>query len=255
MSVSTLKVAASSMNNIQSGIDVVSNNIANVNTVGYKEGRANFQSLLGKAGGQYAFSGTAISSITPDLRQGPLKPTGVFTHLALKGNGFFTVQIPSGEVAYTRSGNFTLDSLGNMVDVNGNYVLSLGGGRIVMPNDIQSAEINGAGEIMIKRVGEDGFEFFDQIQLANFNNPQSLQMLDGNLYKESMASGPVQFSTAGEIGSATSGTQVVSGSLESSNVNLGTALVDLIALQRSYQAVSKVVNTTNDLLDTTLNLV
>lgn len=254
MSFSTLRLSGSSMRNVQESIDTISHNIANVNTDGYKKKNVYFESVVGRMASGVTYSGTAVDSVKTIFTQGAIKQTGSFTDMALKGQGFFTLQSASGNVVYSRSGHFSLDGQTNLVDPTGNFVLSTGGGKITLPSDVEAMQINSAGEILIKSAGSESFEFFDQIQLANFANPESLEFIGNNLYRESTNTGPVQYSTALGQGTATANTTIVSGSLESSNVNLGDALVELIGMQRSYQAVSKAVTTANDLLETTIRL-
>lgn len=254
MSISTIKFTGSSLKNIQVGLDVVSHNIANINTMGYKSKQANFQDLVSKAGGTTAFSGGHVSSIDTSFRQGMIKETGMFTDLALQGNGFFALQNGTGEIMYSRAGHFTLDGELNLVDPNGNYALSVGASRITLPSDLEEVTINKMGEIFIKRGGSAEFEYYDQIQLASFANPQGLEAVGSNLYKETVSSGLVQFSSAGGVGTATESTQVISGALEGSNVDMSTSIVEMMALQRSYQALSKATNTSNEVVQETLGL-
>ena len=115
-------------------------------------------------------------------------------------------------------------------------------------------QINSLGEIIVKRSGVEEFEFLDQIQLATFTNPNGLISVGQNLYKPSAEAGTVNFSAAGSSGTATQATKVIAGAIEGSNVNLSTSLVDLMAMQRSYQAVSRVTSTASDLLDITIGL-
>jgi flagellar hook protein FlgE len=254
MSISTIRFTGSSLENIQRGLDVVSNNIANINTMGYKKKQANFQDLVSKASGATTYSGSHVSSIDTDFNQGMIKETGMFTDLALKGNGFFALQNGTGEIFYSRAGHFTLDGELNLVDPNGNYALSVGASRVTLPSDLEAVTINALGEINVKRAGSTEFEYYDQIQLANFANPQGLESVGSNLYRETVSSGLVQFSTAGGVATATESTSIVSGALEASNVDMSTSIVEMMALQRSYQALSKATNTSNEVVQETLGL-
>ncbi len=254
MSLQAVQSAGSSMKNIQIGIDIVAHNVANVNTTAYKTKKVNFESVINGSGNRH-FSGTAVNSISSNFSQGRLKATSQATDLALQGRGFFTLQNSAGELIFTRAGHFKIDSLSTVVDPDGNYVLSVGGGRITLPKNAEAMEINAAGEIHILYPGQQEFQYFDQFQLASFVNPQSLENIGGNAYRESLNSGPAEFSNALASGTSTAETTVVSGTLESSNADLSIELTDMIAYQRSFQAVSKVATTANDLLDTTLNLI
>ncbi len=254
MAIDTLKSAGSSMKNIQFAIDAIAHNIANVNTTAFKENKVNFTSVVNKLSDTAKFSGTAIASINSDFTQGNLKNTGVFTNLGLQGNGFFTLQSTTGDVVFTRDGNFKIDGTSTLVDANGNYVLSSGGGTIILPTNTSSIEINPSGEIRYLPQGAAEYQLLAQLQLANFINPQSLEPIGNNQYRESLNSGAPEFSTALGIATGTAETAVVSGTLESSNADLSTNMVELIAYQRSYQSISKSVQTANELLETTLAL-
>lgn len=242
------------MRGIQSGIDVLAHNVANVNTQGYKEKTVGFSNIVSSLGGETMHSGSTVSSINTNFKQGSLKTSSSNTDMSLNGSGFFVVQNAAGDIFYTRSGNFSFDSQASLVDAHGNYVLSVGGGRITIPTDATGYETNGAGEIMLK-YGEGEYEYFDQLQLANFPNPAGLNSVGNNLYQESANSGSVEFGAAFEQGTSLAGTSVVAGTLEQSNVNMSDALINLIAMQRSYQAVSRTADTANGLVELTLSLV
>lgn len=242
------------MKNIQFALDAVAQNIANVNTTAYKESKVNFESVVNSLSDGAKFSGTAVSSINSNFTQGNLKSTGVYTDLGLQGNGFFTLQSTAGDVVFTRDGNFKIDGSSTLVDSNGNFVLSSGGGQIIIPTNTTSIEINPNGEIKYLPQGSDQYQLLTQLQLASFVNPQSLEAIGNNQYRESLNSGVPEFSTALGAGTGTAETSVVSGTLEASNADLSTNMVDLIAYQRSYQSISKAVETANELLQTTIAL-
>ena len=254
MSYASVKTAGSSMKNIQQAIDLVAHNISNVNTTGYKQRRVNFESVVSNHI-ETKYSGTSINSTSADFTQGRLRSTGIWTDVALQGKGFFVLQDPSGSLAYTRAGHFDVDSEGNLVTPNGFFVLSAGGSRIQIPLDVQSIEINSAGEINALENGGENFTLVDQIGVASFPNPKSLQSMGGTTFKETINSGNPEFSSALGTGTSTSATVMVSGSLEASNADLSGAFTEMISYQRSYQAVSKTADTANQLLETTLNLV
>ncbi len=256
MAIDSLKAAGSTLKNIQIAIDVVANNIANVSTQGYKEKTANFESVISSMAGQTTLSGAVVGSINTSFRQGALKATGSGLDLALSGPGFFAVQNGGGDVRYTRSGSFNFDAERNLVDPAGNYLMSVGASRITVPTDVTQVEITATGDIMVRRGdGVDAvFELLDQVQLANFANPAGLQNVGQNLYRESVNSGSVEFGTALGLGTSLGATSLVAGSLELSNVDVSTALVNLIALQRSYQALSKVADADNQITETTIGL-
>lgn len=255
MSISALKSSASTMRGMQDAIDVVAHNIANVNTTAYKEKQVQFASVVGRGDGiNPQYSGATIAAIRPNFNQGSLKSSNQITDLALTGNGFFTLQSTTGDVVYTRDGHFSFDGERSLVDANGNYVLSSGGSRIQLPITTETLEITAAGELKILESGDDSFQTLAQLQLASFANPQALEQIGNNQYRETLNSGSPQYSAAEELGSGTAATQVVSGALESSNADLSTNMVELIAYQRSYQSVSRVTQTANELLEATLAL-
>lgn len=254
MSFDSIKSASSSMKNIQIGIDTVSHNIANINTIGYKEKDVNFESVITNFG-EVRYSGTAIGSITTKWEQGKVKATGNYTDLMLSGNGFFNVLSPTGEILYTRAGNFSLDSDSNLVNAEGYYVLSSTGNKLNVPGEATQVEINRAGEIKVLMPNAKGFTTVDQIGLSNFANPQGLRSLGSNNYAESQNSGYAEYGTALGGGTPTQDTTIISGALESSNSNLSESLAEMITFQRSYQAVSKSLTTANDIVETTISLI
>ena len=242
------------MKNIQFAIDAVAHNIANVNTTAYKESKVNFASVVNSFSDNAKYSGTAVASINPNFNQGGLKSTGQYTDLSLRGNGFFTLQDTTGEVVFSRDGHFKVDAESTLVSADGNFVLSSGGGRIILPTNATSIEINASGEVKYLAEGADQYQLLTQLQLATFINPQGLEAIGGNQYRESLNSGVPEFTTALGTGTGAADTKIISGTLESSNADLSTNMVDLIAYQRSYQSVSKAVQTANDILETTLAL-
>ncbi len=256
MAIDSIKTAGSTLKSIQTAIDVVANNIANVNTQAFKEKNTSFESVISSMGGHTALSGSTVSAINTNFRQGPMRATSSPLDLGLNGAGFFVVQDASGTVSYTRSGNFSIDADRNLVSPSGHFVMSIGAGRITLPDDATQYQVTEAGEIMVKRgaTPEAAFEFLDQLQLANFANPNGLENMGQNLYKESVNSGQVEFGTAFGAGTSLASTSVVAGSLEASNVDLSNSLVNLIALQRSYQALSKVTDADNQIAETTIAL-
>lgn len=242
------------MSNIQEAINVVSHNIANVNTTAYKQKNVTFEGVVNSHSSSYKYSGVTLSSTNANFAQGRLKETGEYSDLMLQGNGFFTLQSSTGDVVYTRDGHFSFDSTNTMVNPNGDYVLSTGGGKIILPPNLQSVEINAAGEVKILPEGQTEYQLLAQLQLAGFTNPKSLESIGHNQYRETVNSGTPEFGTALGTGTALAETNVVSGALEMSNAELSTNMVDLIGYQRSYQAASKAVQTASEILETTLAL-
>lgn len=253
MSLDSVKTAGSSMKGIQQAIDVIAHNIANVNTTGFKQNRVNFESVVTNYIGT-KFSGATINSTSSDFSQGRLKSTGQWTDTALQGNGFFVLQDPTGSLVYSRAGHFNLDKEGSLVTPDGYFVLSAGGSRIQVPTDAQSIEINSAGEIKALLNGAQEFSLVDQLGVAAFTNPKSLQSIGNTNFQETVNSGNPEFSSALGVGTSTASTLMVSGALETSNADLSGAFTEMISYQRSYQAVSKTAETANQILETTLNL-
>jgi flagellar basal body rod protein FlgG len=253
MSFSTLQASGSTLKNIQQAIDVTAHNIANVNTTAYKSQRVNFEAVT-SMGIEKNYSGASVNSVSSNVSQGPLKITNSITDLMLQGDGFFSVQNPDGQVVYTRDGHFIVDGMRDLVTADGAYVLSAGGGKINIPLDARNLEVNPSGEIRAKLTGSEVMVVIDQIQLATFANPQGLESIGSNCYKDSANSGSPEFATALAEGTGSASTSIRSGALEGSNTDLSTSFVDLMAFQRSYQAVSRATTTANDILETTLNI-
>jgi flagellar basal body rod protein FlgG len=253
MSFSSLQASGSTLKNIQQALDVTAHNIANVSTTAYKSKRVNFEAVT-IPGLETNFSGASVNAITTNFTQGRNQPTNMVTDLALQGEGFFTVQNADGEVVFTRDGHFKIDGMSDLVTADGSYVLSAGGGKINIPIEATALEINAFGEIRAQLPGSEQMVFIDQLQVATFINPQGLESIGSNFYKESVNSGTPEFSTAMAQGTGTAGTAIQSGFLEGSNADLSAAFVDLMAYQRSYQAVSRAATTANDILETTLNI-
>lgn len=255
MSFHTLKTSGSSLKNIQFGIDAVSHNIANINTTGFKKQQVNYEAVVNSSNrlGE-GLSGTALNATTTVFSQGSLKSTGNYTDLAIQGEGFYSLQNSAGEIVYSRAGHFITDSNGTMVDPSGNFLMSINGDRISIPANAHEVQISVNGEVNVAYDDITGFQPYDQIQLATFINPTGLEHIGGNNYRESVASGSPNFSTAGQTGSQTSLTGIVSGALEFSNTNLSESLTDLMAYQRSYQAISRTSTTADEILQTTINL-
>ena len=251
-----LYTAATGMNSMQHQIDVTSNNIANVNTTGFKQDRAEFQDLMYEtlnytAGRTSQVSlnptgidvglGVRISGIQKNFTEGDLKLTSNPLDLAIQGKGFFQITLPSGETAYTRNGAFKLDPDGNIVNGNG-YLLSP---QITIPAGAKDISIGKDGGISVKDANGDIIDE-QQIQIADFINPAGLIPLGDSLFMQSDASGDALEGNPNEeqFGS------IQQGMIELSNVKLVNEMVDLITAQRAYEANSKAITTTDSMLDT-----
>jgi flagellar basal-body rod protein FlgG len=252
-----LYTAATGMNSMQHQIDVTSNNIANVNTTGFKQDRAEFQDLmyetLNYTAGQTSQTtinptgidvglGVKISGIQKNFNEGDLKPTSNTFDLAIEGKGFFQITLPSGETAFTRNGSFKLNSEGSIVNGNG-YLLSP---EIVVPDNVVDVSIAKDGIVTAKDAQTGDTVNLGQITIADFVNPAGLIPLGESLFMQSDASGDV---LEGNPSTEQFGS-IQQGMIELSNVRLVNEMVDLITAQRAYEANSKAITTTDSMLDT-----
>lgn len=251
-----LYTAATGMNSMQYQIDVTSNNIANVNTTGFKQDRAEFQDLmyetLNYTAGQTSLTttnptgidvglGVKVSGIQKNFNEGDLKLTSNTLDVAISGKGFFQIILPNGETAYTRNGAFKLNSEGTIVNSNG-YELSP---QIVIPDNVKSVSIGKDGVVTSKDPITSATINLGQITIADFINPSGLTPLGNSLFLESDASGGA---VVGNPDSAQFG-KLSQGMIESSNVKLVNEMVDLISAQRAYEANSKAITTADSMLE------
>ncbi|RXJ87910.1 flagellar basal-body rod protein FlgG [Arcobacter sp. CECT 8985] len=250
-----LYTAATGMNAQQNQIDVTSNNISNVNTMGFKKDRAEFQDLmyerLNYTAGQTSETtrnptgidvgmGVKISGIQKSFLQGDLKETGDTFDLAIEGKGFFRITLPDGQTAYTRNGAFKLDDEGAIVNSAG-YRLDP---EIIIPDNVKDVTIAKDGTVTATDVNDATVEL-GQITLSTFVNPAGLSPQGDSLFKETDASGaPIEGNPSEDnFGSLRQGI------VELSNVKLVNEMVDLITAQRAYEANSKAISTTDQMLD------
>ncbi len=256
-----LYTAATGMMAQQLQIDTTSNNIANVNTIGYKKQRAEFADLMyqtteypGTATSLTTSSPTGIeiglgvrpSAITKEFTQGNFKKTGNNLDMAITGNGFFQVELPDGTTAYTRNGAFKLDANGDIVNSDGYKLIP----QIVVPADTTSISIGTDGTVSVLQAGQTQMSQIGQIQLANFINPAGLHSLGSNNYLNTSASGDAIVGTPGLNGIG----EIREGFVELSNVQLVEEMTDLITGQRAYEANSKAITTADQMLQTVNNL-
>lgn len=252
-----LYTAATGMNSMQHQIDVTSNNIANVNTNGFKQDRAEFQDLmyetLNYTAGQTSQTtinptgidvglGVRISGVQKNFNEGDLKLTSNTLDIAIEGKGFFQITLPNGETAYTRNGAFKLNPEGSIVNSNG-YTLNP---EIVVPTNVKNLTIAKDGVVTATDSQSNTVVNLGQITIADFINPAGLTPLGDSLFLESAASGTVQVAnpTTEQFG------QLRQGMIELSNIKLVNEMVDLITAQRAYEANSKAITTTDSMLDT-----
>ena len=254
-----LSTAATGMAAQQLNVEVISNNIANMNTVGFKRQRAEFQDLLyqdvERAGAQSSGSGTVVptgiqigsgvraGSVYRITLQGSLVQTGNKLDLAISGRGYLQVLLPSGETAYTRAGNLSLNQDGQLVTAQGYLVQP----QITIPQGATDITISPVGQVQVSQSGSTTPTVVGQIQLATFTNEAGLEATGDNLYMESGASGAA---VTGDPGSTGIGT-VMQGYTEASNVDAVTEITSLISAQRAYEMNSKVISTTDQMLATT----
>ncbi|MEJ2646178.1 MAG: flagellar basal-body rod protein FlgG [Gammaproteobacteria bacterium] len=250
-----LWVAKTGLDAQQTQMAVISNNLANVNTTGYKSSRASFESLLyqnaRQVGAQSSQNtqlptglelGTGVRTVGTEklFTQGNLVQTGNSLDVAIQGRGFFQVLKPDGTLAYSRDGSFKLDNTGQLVTNNG-YVVQP---AITIPSGAQSITIGTDGVVTAKLPGSSTPTQIGTLQLADFVNPGGLQPVGQNLYEETASSGAPSTGNPGLNGLGT----VVQGSLETSNVNVVSQLVDMIETQRAYEMNSKAISTTDQMM-------
>ncbi len=254
--------AASGMNAQQMNVDNIAHNLANANTVGFKMRRTQFQDLLyqtfvqpGSAAGSQTVVptglqlglGTRPSSNEVILTQGNFSTTNNPLDMVVQGKGFFQVRRPSGEIAYTRAGNFHLDRDGNVVTSDGDPLEP----QITLPPEAQSISIAGDGTVSFIQPGQSAAQIAGQIQLANFPNPAGLTNLGRNLYSPTDASGEP---TVGIPGGQEGLGALLQGYVEQSNVSVVEEFINLIVSQRAYEANSKVVRAADEMYEQVNNL-
>ncbi|MHB0887433.1 MAG: flagellar basal-body rod protein FlgG [Acidithiobacillus sp.] len=251
----SLFVAATGLEAEQTKMDVIANNLANVNTTGFKQSRAVFQDLLyqnlRQPGAQSSQTtqypsglqlGTGVRPVATErlMTQGNLTQTGNSLDVAVNGQGFFQVMQPNGTIAYSRDGTFQLNNQGQVVTSNG-YLLQP---PITVPPNAQTITIGSDGTVSVVLPNQAQPQQVGTIQLANFINPTGLQSIGDNLYLQTGSSGAPQTGqpTLNGLGA------VQQGYLESSNVNVVSELVDMISTQRAYEINSKAVSASDSML-------
>jgi flagellar basal-body rod protein FlgG len=250
-----LWVAKTGLDAQQTEMAVISNNLANVNTDGFKKSRAVFQDLLyqnvqqvGSATTQNTQApsgielGTGVNLVATEkvYSQGDINQTGNTFDLALNGSGFFQVLMPDGSMAYTRDGSFQLSNTGQLVTASGYPVQP----AITIPQGAQSVTIGTDGTVQVQLAGQSAPSTVGTVQLANFVNPAGLQPNGDNLLLASAASGTAQTGTPGVSGLGT----LQQGAVEASNVNVVEEMVDMIETQRAYEMNTKAIETNDQML-------
>ncbi|MET4570866.1 flagellar basal-body rod protein FlgG [Rhodanobacter soli] len=252
---SSLWVAKTGLDAQQTRMDVISNNLANANTTGYKSARASFQDLvyqnLRQPGGQTTEqtqapsglmlgTGVRVAGSEKLFTQGNIEQTGNSLDVAVQGRGFLQVTMPDGTIAYTRDGSLHMDQNGQIVTANG-YAVDP---AVSIPANAQSVTIGSDGTISVSLPGQAATQQIGTVQLADFINPAGLQPNGDNLYLETASSGSPQIGQPGLNGLGT----LAQGALESSNVNVVEQMVDMIETQRTYEMNSKAVSAADSML-------
>lgn len=252
---SALWVAKTGLDAQQLRMNVVANNLANVNTTGFKRGDAAFEDLIyqnvRQVGAQQTQDtqlpsglslGTGVRPVATekDFAQGNISVTENPLDVAIDGRGFLQILQPDGSLAYTRDGSFQINATGQLVTSSGAPVQP----AITIPNNTQSISISPEGAVSVLLPGAAAPTQVGTLQLADFINPVGLQPIGGNLFRESAASGTPQVSNPGGNGLG----NLIQGSLETSNVNVVEELVSMIETQRAYEINSKAVSTSDEML-------
>ncbi|MCG8673638.1 MAG: flagellar basal-body rod protein FlgG [Pseudomonadales bacterium] len=251
-------IAATGMQAEQTQIDAISNNLANINTTGYKKSKVSFEDLVYQQVNNVQFPidsaqqmmlsglGTSVSGISKDFSAGDLKATQNQLDLAIQGAGFFEVDLPNGEKAYTRSGALKIDSDGMLSTIDGR-VLSAG---VRIPSDASQILIRPDGTVAAQVSDREELMELGQLDLANFATPESLEPLGNGLYASTEASGLPLYSEPGSNGLG----ELAQGYLESSNVDLVEEMLNLVIAQRAYEVNSQIIRASDEILKINNNL-
>ena len=258
MSIRALSIAATGMLAQQTNVEVISNNIANMNTTAYARRRAEFNDLLyqdlRRVGSTSSDTGTIVpagvqlglgvktAAVYRIAEQGSLISTDNSLDTAIQGKGYFQITLPSGEVGYTRDGSFQLSPDGQVVTHSGFLVTGIGG----VPVDATSISINEQGQLFYTQDGVIEPTQAGQFELAVFPNDAGLEAIGDNLFRETPASGTATIGVPGGPGYGT----ILQGFLETSNVNVVSEITDLISAQRAYEMNSKVIRTADEMAST-----
>ncbi|MDZ4722890.1 MAG: flagellar basal-body rod protein FlgG [candidate division Zixibacteria bacterium] len=259
--IKAMRTAASGMSAQQMNVDNIANNLANVNTTGFKKSKIEFQDILyqnfrragsATAVGSQAPAGLAIgygtkpSATTRQFTTGDLQLTGNPLDISIEGDGFFQVRQPDGSTAYTRDGAFKMSADGRVVTSDGYYLLP----EISLPEDALSVSIGRDGTVEVQQFGQDETTQVGSIELARFINPAGLTSIGRNLMTQTGASGAPVTNTPGQGGIG----EVNQGYLEISNVSVVDEMVNMIIAQRAYEMNSKAIQTADDMSSIANNL-
>lgn len=254
--------AASGMHAQELNMDVIANNIANINTAGFKRRRAQFQDLLYQNVRTAGMASSSNTEFPVGLQLGlgtrPVATETVFSQgnyvqtnnpldIVVQGAGFFQIRQTTGEIAYTRSGTFHLDREGNLVTVDGDPVEP----QITIPSDAISVQVGADGTVSVLQAGQQNAQQVGSFELANFINPAGLNSVGRNLFTVTTASGDPITAQPGEEGIGT----LTQGYLEHSNVDIVEEMINMIVSQRTYESTSKVVTTSDEMYKQANNVV
>jgi len=253
-----LAIAATGMNAQQTNLEVIANNIANINTTGFKRARAEFSDLLYQVERLQGVPNQANQAIVPEgahiglgvktaaIRnlhvQGSLTSTGNKYDLALVGSGMFQIEGADGQTLYTRSGAFNTNATGQLVTIDGNPVVP----GITVPVDAVEVIVNKTGQVFARLEGQTNLQELGQLTLATFANEAGLSPMGDNLFRETEASGAAVVGVAGDPGFA----EIQQGYLENSNVDPVKEITDMISAQRAYEMNSKVIKAADEMAAT-----
>lgn len=255
MSNAALQVARTGLDAQNTKMRVIANNLANVNTTGFKRDRADFATLAYQnvvtpgapsdaqnrfASGLQLGTGVKLSGIGKINTQGTLQNSDNALDMAIEGSGYFQIERPDGSTGYTRAGNFNLTAEGNLVTSDGQPLVP----AIQVPQGATSLTIGNNGTVSATLAGQTEVSELGQIELANFTNPAGLLSVGNNILIETAASGAPQVGQAGAEGLGT----IRQGALEQSNVNIVEELVNMIETQRAYEVNSKMISATDEML-------
>ncbi|MCW8877916.1 MAG: flagellar basal-body rod protein FlgG [Kangiellaceae bacterium] len=258
--IDALHIAETGLNTYSTYLDVISNNIANINTPGFKKTGVNFTDMVYKD--SWVDQGISVDSLTYVPRQvgmgtsinstfkvfsdGQMVQTGNPMDIAISGSGFIEVELPDGTLAYTRAGRLSVDKEGFLNSAEGYRLTS----NIQLPPDTEAFAISNEGLVMVKLAGDDELMELGTIELARFMNPESLNAIGSNLYSRTEEAGEVVSGTPGENGTG----MLIQGFQEISNVNLTQEMVNMMTAQRAFQLNSRVVQVADQMLETINNM-
>jgi flagellar basal-body rod protein FlgG len=258
----SLDIAATGMQAQQMNVDVISNNIANMTTTGFKRQRAQFQDLIYQNKVRPGITSSSIGTILPSgiqlglgvkpgsvyriNEQGTLSITGNRYDIAIAGRGYFQINLPDGTIGYTRDGTFDVNQDGQLVNAQGYTVEP----SITIPSDATEVDISDDGKVQVKIAGQIANQQVGQLQIATFQNDAGMEAIGSNTLIETDASGSPTVGNPTDVGFG----KLQQGSREASNVNVVDEITTLITAQRSYEMNSKVIQTSDDMLGTLTQL-